>query len=182
MVKRMRMDKIQLIISGIILLVILAACSGGTTLTPHTSTTLPGMVQTPPVHVKSPLVGSYTTTITKKDGTFMGISPAVIIPSDVGSVALGDWLIEFNSDGYYTAQGPNSNASAQYAGLGQYAVAADLLTISDAKCWEFNGPQARTATYRWTLQRQLLLLKVVGVDLCSARKLLLTSHALGKQT
>ena len=119
--------------------------------------------------------------ITKKDGTFMGVSPAVVIPDSVGSVALGDWVIDFRKDGYFNAQGPNSNSSAQYAGLGQYSVAGEMLTISDAKCWEFNGNNARTAIYKWILQGQQLLLKEADPDLCGPRKLLLTSHSLRKQ-
>jgi hypothetical protein len=178
---RMIMDKKKFIISAFLLLGILAACSGGTTTTPSTARTVPKPVHAPPVPVKSPLVGSYTTIITQKDGTLMITSPAVIAPGSAGSVALGGWLIAFNSDGYYTAQGPNSNASDQYAGLGQYTVTANLLSISDAKCWEFDGPQARTATYRWTLQGQMLRLNVVGNDLCSARSILLTSHPLRRE-
>lgn len=112
----------------------------------------------------------------------MGVSPAVIVLDSVGSLAVGDWVIEFRNDGYFTAQGPNSNSSAQYAGLGQYSLTGDLLTISDAKCWEFDGPEARTITYKWSLQGQQLLLKEVGHDLCGPRKLLLTSHPLMKQS
>ena len=169
-----------MIFSAILFLMLLVGCGNGTP-SQNKTATVPLGVWTPPSHVESPLVGSYTTTITKKDGTFMGISPAVIVPNSVGSVALGEWVIEFRNDGYFTAQGPNSNSSAQYAGLGQYFVIGDLLTISDSKCWEFNGTQARTATYQWTLTGEQLLLKDVRTDLCSARKLLFTSHSFRKQ-
>ncbi len=80
-----------------------------------------------------------------------------------------------------TALGNNSNASEQYAGLGQYTVTANQLTVSDAKCWEFNGPEARTATYGWRPEERRLTLKAVGGDLCSARRLLFTRHTLVKQ-
>jgi hypothetical protein len=174
------MSQKKSIIFGILFLVILVGCDNGTT-SPNNTATIPHGVWTPPARVDSPLVGSYTTTITKQDGTFMGDAPAVIIPSSVGSVALGDWVIEFRNDGYFTAQGPNSNSSAQYAGMGQYKVTDNLLTISDSKCWEFNGIQARTATYKWILYGQQLLLKEAEPDLCGARKLLFTSHSLMKQ-
>jgi hypothetical protein len=174
------MGKKKMIFCGILFLVLLVGC-GNDTIAPNNTASVPHGVWTPPSHIVSPLVGSYITTITKKDGTFMGDSPAVVIPDSVGSVALGDWVIEFRNDGYFTSRRPNSNSSAQYAGLGQYSVAGDLLTISDAKCWEFNGNQARTATYTWILQGQQLLLKEADPDLCGPRKLLLTSHSFRKQ-
>lgn len=111
----------------------------------------------------------------------MVIAPAMTTKGNEGTVALGTWLIEFDSDGYYTALGNNSSTSEQYVGLGQYTVTANQLMVSDAKCWEFNGPKARTAMYSWTLEGRMLKLKVVGGDLCPAGKLLFTSHPLVKQ-
>ena len=160
---------------------LVVACSGNTVSPPSRSAAPALFVHTPPAHVTSPLVGTYTTTITEQDGIFMVIAPAMTTKGNEGTVALGTWLIEFDSDGYYTALGNNSSTSEQYVGLGQYTVTANQLMVSDAKCWEFNGPKARTAMYSWTLEGRMLKLKVVGGDLCPAGKLLFTSHPLVKQ-
>jgi len=161
---------------------LVVACGGNAVSQPVRSVTPAVFVHTPPARVNSPLVGNYSTTITKQDGVFLVTSPAVTVPGSEGTVAVGFWLIEFGADGYYAALGNNSGSPDQYAGLGQYTVMGNQLTISDAKCWEFNGPEARIATYSWSLVGRVLTLKVVGGDLCSARKLLFTRHALMRQS
>jgi len=172
--------KLLIEIGFMVLSCLVVACGGNAVAPPVRSATTALFVQTQPAHVNSPLVGSFTTTITKQDGLVMVTSPAVTVPGSDGTVAVGSWLIEFGPDGYYTALGDNSNSPFQYVCLGQYTVTGNQLTVSDAKCCEFNGPAARTATYSWTLEGNVLTLKVVGRDLCSARRLLFTSHALKK--
>ena len=59
------------------------------------------------------------------------------------------------------------------------------LIEKDNKCYEFwsfeYGPDTATGTYTWSIQGKTLILKVVGVDVCPARKLIFTSHHLLKQ-
>ena len=179
------MHRNMLLICGLLLLVVLSACSGNTTVAPHQQRTpAPAGYVLPPIpaHVGPPFAGDYLTVITKQDATWVMDAPAVIVPTAVGSLSLGEWLISFRNDGYFTAQGPNSNFSAQYEGLGQYKVKGDLMTVQDAKCWEFDGFQAYSATYRWSLQGRILHLTAVGKDLCPIRGVLLTSHSMSKQS
>jgi hypothetical protein len=173
------MSKKFLVAFGLILASV--ACSGNTAAPASRATPHVPFVHTPPVHPNSPLVGTYTTTITKRDGIFLVDFPAVSVQGDMGSLPIGNWMVEFRSDGYYTALGENSYSPAQYAGLGQYTVSGNHLTVSDVKCEEFDGHEGATATYAWELRGQVLTLKVVGADLCPTRELLFTSHPLHKQ-
>lgn len=174
------MQRIKTLFVCLLLTSVLAACAGSVAPPAHRAATPAARGYTPPTpaHVASPPAGDYTTTIMKRDGTYVIGAPAVVAPASVGSLSLGVWIISFGNDGYFTAGGPTSNTSSEYAGLGQYSVSGDLLTVSDVKCWEFNGPQAYTATYRWRFQGNALWLSPVGVELCSIRKILLTSHPL----
>jgi hypothetical protein len=183
--RRVIMQKKRVLVSCLFLLVILTACNGNTPTAPAalTSPTSVGYVFPPaPTHVNAPFVGDYSTIITTKDATPVTGAQAIVVPTAVGSLSTGRWVISFHANGYFVALGPNSNTSAQYAGLGQYKVKGDLLTIQDVKCWEFNGIGAYTATYRWTLQGQTLLLQVVGKENCPIRAVLLTSHHLTRQS
>jgi hypothetical protein len=173
------MRRIKVPFLFLLLLGALVACGGGSTPPARQQTALSAPADGPtPSRVSSAPAGDYATTITTRDGTVVSGVSAIVAPDSTGSLSLGFWLISFRNDGYFTAQGPNSNTSEQYEGLGQYRVAGDLLTVSDVKCWEFNGPQAYTATYRWQLQGKTLLLSVVGREICTIRKILLTSHPL----
>lgn len=160
---------------------LLAAC-GNTPTTPPQSNHPAIWVHTPPPHTNSALVGTYTTTITKQDGIALLSLPAVTFKDDAGTLGLGLWIIQFRNDGYFTAESSYNNGPDVYVGFGQYVVTGNTLTVSDAKCWEFDGPRGQTAMYMWLLQGQKLILQVVGQDLCGTRKGLFTSHPLIRQS
>ena len=176
------MNKTMRLLLFLILLSIFAAGCGSSTGPVAPPATPNYTVHTPPPATHSALVGTYTTTITKKDGKYAQLFNDIEFPDDPGTVGLGTWTLEFRSDGYFTATTAYTYGPAAYVGFGQYEVSGDQLVVSDAKCHEFDGAQAQTAAYTWHLQGDLLQLQAVnGIDFCAARKLLFTAHPWTRQ-
>ncbi len=148
----------------------LAACSGsggtGASAPSPTVTRAVAPVQgTPTTVIQSPLVGRYTLVVTSKD-----IDPNSPL---VDNISTGTWVLDFRPDGGIIGQDGNYlTLGATYVVLGQYSVHGSQFTMYDTKCWEFWGDNAKTATYAWTLQGNMLFLKPVGFDGCPGRSLL----------
>lgn len=154
-----------------LLSLVLVACGGSQTTSSPTPTATPTSTPTPTptsVVITSPIIGTYTVTITQAD-----------IPQ--GSLALpGHWTITFMSDGTYAVLLEGAPHSE-----GSYSVKQNQFTlIKDVRCTEFGQsegiPDAGTGTYIWALQGNKLTLKAV-VDTCSPRKLVFTTHPWVKQ-
>jgi hypothetical protein len=162
--------KRQPLLLGVLLLVsLLAACGGGTASTPASSPTKTVPVSTPTptrVVITSPIVGTYSTTITNQDVASMHASSL-----DIG---LHTW--SFNDDGTYSwrESGPNGGTNT-----GRYQVSQGALSITDsAYCADqFNAP---TGTYNWVLKGNMLILQSKD-DACLDRKIVLMAHPLLRQ-
>src|SRR5579872_1542593 len=133
---------------GILLLVsLLAACSGGAASPPVSSPTktVPVSTRTPTREViTSPIVGSYSTTITKQDIASMQSSILFI----------GPYTMSFNDDGTFDLRsfGPNGGSDT-----GRYQVSQDELSLTDSICADqYNAP---TGTYSWVLKGNTLILR-----------------------
>lgn len=127
--------------------------------------------------VSSPLIGTYTTTITQKDINAVDLTRNALTGSDVQP---GSWLLTFRNDGYYTAFGGNYPLGISYIGAGPYIVAQNKLTLVDGKCEEFYS-EGRIGVYSWSLKGKWLLLKMIA-DTCTARVLVMTSHPWQRQS
>ena len=114
----------------------------------------------------TPLVGVYTTTITKSD----------VASSRELSSEIGTWLITFQVSGTYVALLGNDPPI-----MGQYTMTQDRVMLKNPACIQSAGPSAETGTYTWTLKKNMLTLKEVS-DLCPYRKLVATAHPLLKRS
>jgi hypothetical protein len=114
--------------------------------------------------------GIYATTISAGD------IPAEF-PPEVVSLLVGYWEIEFTEPGSYIV-----NKDGSPVATGRYNSNPGRLTMRDLEgvlaCTD--APGIATATYRWTLSDNELLLTTVN-DRCAGRNLILTAHLLQKQ-
>ncbi|HJT58842.1 MAG TPA: hypothetical protein VJ761_20195 [Ktedonobacteraceae bacterium] len=130
--------------------------------------------------VNSPLVGTYTTTITAKDvAGHREFDNTSLPPSSTTMYLPGLWVLTFRNDGIWIAQG-STNLNNQYIGTGRYQVTASQVTlVTDSKCLEYYvpyyGASAQSATYTWSIHGGRLLLQTAQ-DLCAPRKIVLSSH------
>ena len=154
---------------GILLLAsLLAACGGGAASPPVSSPTKTGAVSTPtPTRevITSPIVGSYSTTITKQDIASMQSSILFI----------GPYTMSFNDDGTFDLRsfGPNGGSDT-----GRYQVSQGELSLTDSICADqYNAP---TGTYSWVLKGNTLILRAKE-DGCPDRKIPLITHPLLRQ-
>lgn len=113
--------------------------------------------------------GIYATTIIAED------IPAEI-PPEVVSLLVGYWEIEFTEAGSYLV-----NKDGSPVATGRYNSNSARLTMRDLEgvlaCTD--APGIATATYRWTLSGDELLLTTVN-DRCAGRNMVLTAHPLEK--
>jgi hypothetical protein len=155
---------------GILLLVsLLAACGGGAASPPASSPTKTVSLSTPtPTRevITSPIVGSYSTTITKQDIASMQSSSLFIAP----------YTVSFNEDGTFDLRsfGPNSGDDT-----GRYQVSQGELSLTDSICADqYNAP---TGMYSWVLRGNTLILHTKE-DGCPDRKIPLIAHPLHRQS
>ena len=155
--------------------IFLSACANTATnpATPTPTSVATHMITPTPTStpVSSPILGVYTSTITRKDIDSTDLTRNAAAGSDVQP---GTWVLTFRSDGYYTAFGGIYPYGTSYIGAGPYILAQNQLTLVDGKCQEFYF-DGRVGTYSWSLQGNALILKMVG-DTCTARILVMTSH------
>lgn len=156
---------------GVLLLVsLLAACGSSAASTPASSPTKTVPVSTPtPTRevITSPIVGTYSTTITKQD----------IASMPDRRFDIGPYTWSFNDNGTYSwAQfGPNGGSPE----TGPYQVLQGTLSIMGSSycASEFNAPGG---TYSWVLKGNMLILQAKD-DGCWDRKISLTAHPLLRQ-
>ena len=114
--------------------------------------------------------GIYTTTLTEAD--IPDSFPPEYIP-----VLVGDWEIEFSESGSYIV-----SKDGYPVVVGRYNSNPARIVMTDLQgplsCTD--EPGIATATYRWTLAGDELLLTTVN-DRCAGRNLALTAHPLQKQ-
>ena len=163
------MKRTPLLLGVLLLVSLLAACGGGAASTPAASPTKAVPVSTPtPTRevIASPIVGTYSTTITKQDAASMHASSL-----DIG---LHTW--SFNDDGTFSWRefGPNGGTST-----GRYQVSQAALSVTDSS-YCANAFNAPTGTYSWVLKGNMLILQVKD-DACLDRQFVLTAHPLLRQ-
>ena len=114
--------------------------------------------------------GIYTTNLTEAD--IPDSFPPEYIP-----VLVGDWEIEFTGSGSYIV-----SKDGYPAVVGRYNSNSARIIMTDLQgslsCTD--EPGIATATYRWTLVGDQLILTAVH-DRCAGRNLVLTAHALQRQ-
>jgi len=114
--------------------------------------------------------GIYTTTLTEAD--IPDSFPPEFIP-----VLVGDWEIEFTESGSYIV-----SKDGYPAVVGRYNSNPARIVMTDLQgvlsCTD--EPGIATATYRWTLVGNELILTAVN-DRCAGRNLALTAHPLQRQ-
>ncbi|MEK6336514.1 MAG: hypothetical protein AABM67_16425 [Acidobacteriota bacterium] len=114
--------------------------------------------------------GVYTTTLTEAD------IPASFPPEYI-PLLVGDWEIEFTGAGSYIV-----NKDGFPAIVGRYNSNPARIVMTDLEgalsCTD--QPGIATATYRWTLAGDELILTTVN-DRCAGRNLVLTAHPLQRQ-
>lgn len=114
--------------------------------------------------------GIYTTTLTEAD--IPDSFPAEYIP-----LLVGVWETEFTENGSYIVSKDGSPAV-----VGRYNSNPSRIIMTDLQgvlsCTD--APGIATATYRWTLAGDELILTTVN-DRCPGRNLVLTAHPLQKQ-
>jgi len=155
---------------GLLILIpfVLVGCGGNQTTSSPTPTATPTPTPTPTsVVITSPIVGTYTVTITQQDVASM---------PDL-AVAVGHWTLTLRNDGVHVF----SNADDGDLVHGTYQVSPGQVSFTDLMvCAESYGSDAATGTYSWTLQGKTLILRA-KVDSCPNRKLVLTTHPWVKQ-
>jgi len=114
--------------------------------------------------------GIYTTTLVAED------IPAEFPPEFI-PVLVGDWEVEFSESGSYIV------SKDGYPGVvGRYNSNPARIVMTDLQgplsCTD--EPGIATATYRWTLAGDELILTTVN-DRCAGRNFVLTAHPLQKQ-
>jgi hypothetical protein len=114
--------------------------------------------------------GIYTTTLTEAD--IPDSFPPEFIP-----VLVGVWETEFTESGSYIV-----SKDGYPAVVGRYNSNPGRIVMTDLQgplsCTD--APGIATATYRWTLAGDVLVLTTVN-DRCAGRNLVLTAHPLQKQ-
>jgi hypothetical protein len=114
--------------------------------------------------------GIYTTTLTEAD------IPASF-PPEVIALLVGDWEIEFTEAGSFIV-----SKDGYPAVVGRYNSNSARIVMTDLEgafsCTD--EPGIATATYRWTLASDELVLTAVN-DRCGGRNVVLTAHPLQKQ-
>jgi hypothetical protein len=114
--------------------------------------------------------GIYTTTLTALD-----IPPE--FPPEVTALLVGEWETEFTESGSYIV-----SKDGYPAVVGRYNSNSARIVMTDLEgafsCTD--EPGIATATYRWTLQSNELILTAVN-DRCAGRNLVLTAHPLQRQ-
>ncbi len=167
-------------ILGLLYLVLLASLVGCsyTTTSPALSANQVTPVNTPTTApISSPLVGTYTTTITRQDLIpLYGPNPVLFF-----TAAPGSWTLVYRSDGYYTVETNNHPNGVSYVGQGPYTLTANRLTMKDGPCLELYGHKGQIGTDTWSLQGTKLVIKALQ-DFCPPRRLVLTSHPWLMQT
>ena len=162
------MKRPPLLLSVLLLVSLLAACGGGAASTPTSSPTKTVPVSTPtPTRevISSPIVGTYDTTITKKDVASM--------PGRSFDIGPYTWSFNDNGTTSWTQYGPNAGSEN-----GQYQVSQGALSLTDPYC--NSAWSAPTGTYSWVLKGNLLILQAKD-DGCWDRKIVLTAHPLLRQ-
>ncbi|HLH60892.1 MAG TPA: hypothetical protein VKV20_04345 [Ktedonobacteraceae bacterium] len=174
------MKKIPRIFLPILLAVMLAGCfqSGPSSGPKRNTALLPTPTPTP--NISSPLIGTYTTTVTSKDVAGHPELNTGYMQGNAGGMAIpGMWYLTFRSDGIWIAQ-DNNEYGRQYIGTGMFKIDGNrVMLLTDSKCLEYYvplyGSNAQFATYTWQLQGNTLLLQTTG-DLCLPRHIVLASH------
>jgi len=162
------MNRHQLFLGILLLVSLLAACGGGAVSPPASSPTKTVPLSTPtPTRevITSPIVGSYSTTITKQDIASMHAS----------NLDIGDYTVSFNDNGTFNVKqfGPNGGTAT-----GPYQVSQGELSLTDSMCASaWNAP---TGTYSWVLKGNMLILQAKD-DGCLDRKIALVAHPLLRQ-
>ena len=159
---------------------LLAACSGATSVPASSHVNILPTATPTSFGVNSPLVGTYTTTITPKDvAGHREFDNTSLPPSSTTMYLPGLWVLTFRNDSIWIAQG-STNLNNQYIGTGKYQVTPSQVTlVTDSKCLEYYvpyyGASAQSATYTWSIHGERLLLQTAQ-DLCAPRKIVLSSH------
>lgn len=168
------MKRHLLLLVVLLLACLLVACSNGATVTSTTSSTKTVVVSTPtPTQevITSPIVGTYTITITQKD-----VAAKPDLASDLGTHT---WILKGDGTYFWKLRTPPNSTLGSFNIDGSYQVAQGEVSMKDALCANYlNAPGA--GTYMWQIKGNDLLLQVKSDD-CVDRKLVLTAHPLVKQ-
>jgi len=181
----MRKKRLSCSLVLFLLMSLLGACRGATS-SPASSGFSRHPTATPTSFMmNSSLVGTYATTITRKDvvGHPEFYDPS--FPSSTSMYLPGLWVLTFRNDGIWIAQA-STDINRQYIGTGRYQVTPSQVTVvTDSKCLEYYvpyyGPQAQSATYTWRIRGKMLVLQTAQ-DLCAPRKIVLSSHSWTSQS
>jgi hypothetical protein len=172
----MRNKRISCSLVLFLLISLLVACSGATS---SSGVRIHPTATPTSIMMNSPLIGTYVTTITRKDvaGHLEFYDPSS--PSSTSMYLPGLWVLTFRNDGIWIAQG-STDLNNQYIGTGHYQVTPSQVTlVTDARCLEYYvpyyGSQAQSATYTWRIRGKTLVLQTAQ-DLCAPRKIVLSSH------
>jgi hypothetical protein len=114
--------------------------------------------------------GIYTTTLTEAD------IPAEFPPEFI-PVLVGDWEVEFSESGSYIV---SKDGYPEVVGRYNSNPARIIMTDLQGPLSCTDEPGIATATYRWTLAGDELILTTVN-DRCAGRNLVLTAHPLQRQ-
>lgn len=160
----------------LLLMSLLAACGNGSaTAQPVSSPTKTVSVSTPlPTKevITSPIVGTYTITITQKD-----VAANPDLASDLGTHT---WVLKDDGTYFWKLHTPANSNLGSFNIDGTYQIAQDEVSMKDALCANYlNAPGA--GTYTWQRKGNTLILQVKSDD-CVDRKLVLTMHPLVKQS
>jgi hypothetical protein len=166
------MKRSNYLISVLLVLTVLVTACGSTTAanpTPSTTPTTAAKIPSPTntsVVISSPIVGTYSLTISLKDVT----SKPELGPH------VGKWTLTLNNDGSDRLRhtDPITDALIEVV-YGTYQLSPGQVSFTDDTCVQLYGPDAATGTYNWTLQGKTLILRT-KVEKCSIRQLVLTSH------
>jgi hypothetical protein len=184
--ERRPMKKLLTLLCIIVLTSALGACGNDSPAAPARTVRTPtpvNILAATPTVVSSPLLGTYTTTIVMHDVASVPYFTTGNNGNVGGMDLLGEWTLNFKSDGYFLAFNGLYYSGEQYIGTGTYAVTGNRLTFTkDAKCWEFYGLDANQATYTWALRGNTTLTFHTASDLCAARLVVLTSHPWQRQS
>ena len=163
---------------GLLLVIVLAGCQQAAPLPASVQATATPVTPTP--DISSPLIGTYTTTITGQDIVDHPELDTGDQKGNAGGMALrGIWTLIYRSDGIWIAQ-DNNEYGRQYIGTGHFSVSDhQVMLLTDSKCLEYYVPYygvgAQFATYTWQLNGTTLTLRTAS-DLCTPRHIVLASH------
>jgi hypothetical protein len=177
------MPKKSHFLSLILLTVVLVACQQ--VIPTNRSVPVTAVPTSPAQNISSPLIGTYTTTITSRDVTGHPELDTGSQKGNAGGMALpGTWTLTYRSDSIWIAQA-DAEWGRQYIGTGHYSITRNQVTfLTDSKCLEYYvpyyGPGAQSAIYSWQLRGETLVLQTAN-DLCLPRKIVLASHPWTRQ-